>query len=267
MEATEAVRQSVGLRTAFYPMNFSWPQNLSTWLDAGLGFLFPNVCQICHSQRSTAREGYVCGACFENVRFITAPFCKRCGLPAQGAITNEFECSNCQDLELRFDFARAAVVTNPFILEVIHRYKYQRALWFEPFLASLLVQQASPQLSRSDWDLIVPVPLHPAKRREREFNQAERLAIHLARATGIPVSRKVLKRIEPTRSQTALSRSERTANVAGAFSVTDPKSLKGQRIVLIDDIFTTGATTNSCSKILLRNGSCKVCVWTVARGL
>src|SRR5438445_4934414 len=104
-------------------------------------------------------------------------------------------------MELDFSSARSAVAAGGTVLEVIHRYKYQRALWFEPFLVDLFVREAGPELRSGRWDLIVPVPLHAAKLREREFNQAERLATCLGAATGIAVNACLLKRTTPTRTQ------------------------------------------------------------------
>jgi ComF family protein len=240
---------------------------LKTWLDAGLAFLYPEVCQICHSERATVAAGYVGTRCWEGVRFIRPPFCERCGLPYEGDISTRFECSNCREMELHFRSARAAVVANEVVLDVIHRYKYKRAFWFEPFLADLLVRAAKPWLAAERWDMIVPVPLYPVKEREREFNQAERLAARLSAATRIAVNADAIRRVEPTRSQTRLSRQERAANVRQAFSVRHRCRLQGERIVLLDDVLTTGATTSACARVLKKAGAGEICVWTVARGL
>ncbi|MSU20598.1 MAG: ComF family protein [Pedosphaera sp.] len=246
------------------------PSSLRGLLDAGLGFFYPNVCQICHSEPATAHEGYVCARCWcapAGVCFIKPPFCELCGLPYEGNITTTFECSNCREMDLCFQSARAAVAATGLVLEVIHRYKYQRALWFEPFLADLLIRQAAPLVTLQKWDLIVPIPLHSLKRREREFNQAERLAKSLSSATLIPLETRLLKRIEPTKTQTLLTRSERATNVKTAFVMREGCRLNGERIILLDDVLTTGATTSACAKVLRDNGSGEVCVWTVARGL
>ena len=170
-------------------------------------------------------------------------------------------------MELRFQSARAAVVAGKLVLDVIHRYKYQRALWFEPFLADLLVRAARPILAAEHWDMIVPVPLHPLKKREREFNQAERLAARLGAATGIPVDTRVLRRVAPTRTQTLLTREQRAANVRNAFAVRPGCQLDSGRIIIVDDVLTTGATTSACARALQAAGAEEVCVWTVARGL
>jgi competence protein ComFC len=237
------------------------------WLCAGLDLLYPPVCQLCQASRAEARNGLVCGPCWSQVRFIRPPFCERCGLPFEGDLTTAFVCTNCHDLELHFSSARSAVVAKTAVLEAIHRFKYQRALWFENFLADLLVRAAAPELKKDNWDFIVPVPLHPLKLREREFNQAERLAAHLSRATNIPLNAKTLRRVAPTSTQTLLTRDQRATNMKNAFAIRPRAKLNGKRIVLLDDVFTTGATTNACARALRDAGAAAVSVWTVARGL
>jgi ComF family protein len=243
---------------------------LKCWLDAALGFFYPERCQLCEDERAVAAEGYVCTRCWSRkggVRLIAPPFCERCGLPYEGDISTQFECSNCRGMEFDFQSARAAVVASGMVLEVIHRYKYRRELWFEPFLLGLLRRQFEPMLRQESWDMLVPVPLHPLKRREREFNQAERLAAGLSAATGIPSNARLLRRVVATRTQTRLSRAERARNVRGAFAVRPGVQLHGERIVLVDDVLTTGATTSACARALKAAGAGEVCVWTVARGL
>lgn len=229
--------------------------------------LYPEICQLCHAARATPAEGYVCGDCRANARFIQPPFCERCGRPYEGAITTRFECANCREMQWDFESARSAVVARDPVLEAIHRYKYHRAFWFEPFLAGLLIRAAQPALAGKNWQMIVPVPLHPAKQREREFNQAERLADRLGAATRIPVNKRLLRRVIRTRTQTQLSRPERLANVRNAFAMRQGQRLNGERIVLVDNVFTTGATTSACARVLIAAGAGEVCVWTVARGI
>lgn len=248
-------------------MNPAAPNLARDWLDASLSFVFPSVCQICADARATAAEGYVCQACWRNLRFIAPPCCERCGLPYPGDITNAFECANCRDLDLHFRWARASVVANDFLRNIIHRYKYNRELWFEPFLADLLIRQAVPVLRAEHCAGIVPVPLHPVKQREREFNQAERLAKPLAAALGIPVLTKLVKRVQPTRTQTQLDKHARADNVRRAFAPVRPKSLNGERLIVLDDVLTTGATTSAVARVLRENGAGEVLVWTLARGL
>jgi ComF family protein len=240
---------------------------LKEWFGATLAFVYPEVCQICDRERAAPAEGFVCAQCRSQVKVIRPPFCERCGLPYEGDITTKFECTNCREMELHFRSARAAAAASGPVLEAIHRYKYQRALWFEPFLAGLLVSEAEPELRREKWDWIVPVPLHPAKQREREFNQAERLAVRLGAAAGIPVKKDLLRRVAATRTQTLLTREQRAANMRNAFALRPGRQLDGQRIVMVDDVFTTGATTSACARALRNAGAGEICVWTVARGI
>ena len=125
----------------------AFTDSVKGWLNAGLGLLYPEVCQLCGEARATPAEGYVCAGCRAKVRFIQPPFCERCGRPYEGDITTQFECANCREMEWHFRSARSAVVARDPVLEVIHRYKYQRALWFEPFLAGLLIRAAGPVLA------------------------------------------------------------------------------------------------------------------------
>jgi ComF family protein len=240
---------------------------IESWLNTGLGFFYPEVCQFCENERATARDGFVGAKCWSHVRFIRPPFCERCGLPFEGELTTAFECSNCREMELHFSSARSAVVAKTVVLEAIHRFKYQRALWFENFLADLFLREALPALRGQKWDFIAPVPLHPVKHREREFNQAEILAQHLSDAIKIPLNAKLLRRVNPTMTQTRLTKQQRAENMRGAFAVCDGVKLGGEKIILVDDVFTTGATTSACAQALRAAGAGEVCVWTVARGL
>jgi competence protein ComFC len=242
-------------------------ESIRSWLNAGLAMAYPEVCQLCGMSRATPAEGFVCAGCRSKVRFIKRPFCERCGRPYQGAITGQFQCPNCREHELYFGHARSAVVACERMLEVIHRYKYKRELWFEPFLAELLIGVAKPELAKEKWDYLVPVPLYPTKQREREFNQAERLAKRLSAAVQIPMNSRLVRRIRPTSTQTVLSRAEREENVRNAFAMRAGERLNGERIVLLDDVLTTGATTSACAKALRGGGAGEVCVWTVARGI
>jgi ComF family protein len=239
---------------------------LEGYLNAGIAFLYPEYCQLCHSARATCAEGYVCADCKKTIKFLEPPFCNKCGRPYEGAITNRFECENCRDLTLSFSSARSAAIASEPLLDIIHQYKYNRAYWFETVLADLLVSHATSELG-NNWDFLLPIPLHPTREREREFNQAERLAAHLSRATGIPVNRDLLRRTRQTRSQTLLSRDERLINMKNAFSMISGEKLRGGKIVLIDDVFTTGATAGACARVLRSAGADEVCVWTVARGV
>ncbi|MFM1769959.1 MAG: hypothetical protein RJA22_2488 [Verrucomicrobiota bacterium] len=248
-------------------MRARWRELARAVREAALGLIYPEACQACGAARATAVEGYVCAECCRSLRFLRGPCCERCGLPFPGQMDTAFTCSNCRGAGLQFSRARSVIAAQGIALDLIHRYKYANARWVEPLLVRLLVEAAAPVLVREGWDLLVPVPLHPLKQAEREFNQAERLARALARATGVPWDAGLVRRVEATRTQTRLSRKGRADNVRGAFAAVPGRSCAGRRVALIDDVLTTGATTSACAGVLRRSGAVDVCVWTLARGL
>ena len=230
--------------------------------------IYPHVCEFCGVEEAGPAESYICRKCRERhdaVKLVEAPFCSKCGLWFNGAITTDFRCANCSNLELLFSYARSAAQYSGLIKEVIHRFKYGRNEWFEPFLGELLIDSALPTLQDTPVDAIVPIPLFPSKRRTRGFNQAERIGERLAKVLGVPSNPNCLKRVRDTDSQAGLDRDDRQANVKNAFAFKGPP-LTGQKVLLIDDVLTTGLTASACAGELLKNGAGEVRVWTVARG-
>jgi competence protein ComFC len=230
--------------------------------------IYPHACEFCGSEEAGPEESFICGKCRgqrDAIKWVEEPFCAKCGLWFDGAITTAFRCANCADLTLDFSSARSATQYSGLVKEVIHRFKYGRNEWFELFLAELLLEKARPDLNEKPVDLIVPIPLHGRKRRLRGFNQAERLTEHLAKQFGVPMDSKRLRRVRDTNSQAGLDRDDRQANVKNAFEFRGEK-LTGQKVLLVDDVMTTGLTAGACARELLENGAGDVRVWTVARG-
>ena len=185
-----------------------------------MAFTYPNTCRICEEWPATQAEGYVCGTCWTRpgaIQFINEPCCQRCGMPFPTESSGPFTCENCRDLSLPFDWARASVRATPFVLDIVHRYKYSGHRWFEPFLIDILSRMVGASVSILEWDVLIPIPLHSVKRRDREFNQAERLATALSKRFGWPVLSEAVVRTLYTESQTHLSRRARVANVKSAF--------------------------------------------------
>jgi len=237
------------------------------WREASWGWFYPNWCHLCDAERAAAENGYVGDRCRSRVRFIEPPYCQRCGLPFQGALSTPFECENCRGESFEFEFARASVIANETVRLALHQYKYHRALWMEPCLTQWLVSGAVPALTNQGWTCIVPVPLHSVRYREREFNQASRLAHRLGAALGIPVQENWIVRTAPTPTQTRLNRRERAVNVQGAFGAVKNASARNQSVIIVDDILTTGATTNAVAQVVRELGADRICVWTLARAV
>jgi ComF family protein len=237
------------------------------WWERLVGLVYPRNCRLCATPLTEAEPGVVCAACLAQAKLIEPPFCQRCALPFTGAITDTFTCGYCARLEFRFDRAVSACRAEGVVRDCIHRFKYDRELYFERHLADWLIGAARRWVDWTAVDAIVPVPLHPRKRRHREFNQAEVLARSLSRAMARPVMVGNLRRIKDTETQTRLGAAERAANLRGAFAVRDPAGVAGRRLVLVDDVFTTGATLDGCAKVLRLAGAAQVTALTVARGI
>lgn len=206
--------------------------------------------------------------CFSSAKLIEPPFCRQCALPFAGTVTGEtFVCGYCQDLRFHFSRTVCACRAEGVVRDCILRFKYNREMYFGPHLVDWLVAAARRWIDWREVDAIVPVPLHPRKLRHREFNQAEYLATPLGRALKVPVLRRNLRRVKDTTTQTALDAEARARNLHGAFVVRNGSALAGKRLVLLDDVFTTGATMNSCAKALRSAGAKDVIALAVARGV
>ena len=244
---------------------------LPVWL-AFADLVYPRRCCVCHVP---VEDGCFCQGCAGALPWVEAPYCKVCGEVYDGALTREFRCTNCSGRRLEFEFAVAACHAEEATRELIHQFKYERRLHLRGALATLLLRTLEePRLvgeNLAEW-LLVPVPLHPSREVDREYNQSWELCQRLSMLTGIPAA-KALRRTRETDPQAGLDREERLKNLRGAFAVQKPArwrppiELLGRRILLVDDVFTTGATTNECARVLRREGGAeKVVVITVTRG-
>lgn len=222
-------------------------------LDSILNLLFPVACILCHSKVDERRWGPACPNCWAKLVPIPPPLCAQCGVPA---VAIEGLCGLCRRGEHFFDFARSALVFDPTLREMLHHLKYSDRVSVARPLARILKEC----LDREGFtgNLLVPVPLHPARERERGFNQAELLAERLGR----PVDARLLRRRKNTPSQTGLSRNQRKRNLAGAFELRRPVV---ETLIVVDDVYTTGSTMNEIARTLKGGGAKRVEILTVAR--
>lgn len=195
------------------------------------------------------------------------PFCEKCGERFDGVTSTAFECTNCQGRRWNFAWARAYYPARGSVREAIHGFKYQQQFHLRKHLIGWLAAGFDRHVAPSGlvWDGLVPVPLHPLRRRERGFNQALEIARGLSKRRQIPVM-DCLNRLRPTDTQTKLSRDERWRNLRGAFGLRSRFDVRGKNLLLIDDVFTTGATCEGCAQVLHQAGAVSIGVLTVARG-
>ncbi len=163
--------------------------------------------------------------------------------------------------------ARALGAFEGALQEAIHRWKYERKTYLTPFFAEWMAERMNRYWEPGSLDLLAPVPLHIRRLRERGFNQALLLVKDLSRRTGIPYRKAILRKKRSTIPQVNLSGIERERELRGTFQVTEEEELWGRRILLVDDVYTTGATVNECSKALLKGGAERVDVFTLAHAI
>ena len=229
-----------------------------------LGSLFyPPTCVAC----AEAVEGdeYLCASCQSRATRIVAPFCAKCSEPFFGAITQTFSCANCEQRTLHFDAAIAAYRSRGVVRKLVHDFKYGKQRHLRHPLAHWLGETLDdPRLRGRRFDMIVPVPLHAARERERGFNQATLLAELLSDQLALPLC-PVLERIRYTTTQTAYDRAERMENLQDAFRLRKNRDVRELRVLLIDDVLTTGSTLSECARVLKAAGAISVHAATAAR--
>ena len=235
----------------------------SELFQAAVSLLYPATCTICGKH---VRAGeYLCDGCEAKIVRIVPPFCETCSEPFEGSINTTFTCANCAHRTIYFDAAVAAYRGRGIVREVIHEFKYGRQMHLRHLIAGWLHAALDDERLRDvSIHLIVPVPLHPARQRERGFNQASLLAESLSVETSIPC-RPLLERIRYTTAQTALDRSERMENLHNAFRLRKNANVRGLRVLLLDDVLTTGSTLSECARVLKRAGAISVYAATAAR--
>jgi competence protein ComFC len=232
-------------------------------LPALASLFYPAACVVCSSE--VERTEYLCESCQQRAPRIRAPFCAKCSEPFTGAITQTFACANCEHRTLHFDSAVAVYRSRGLVRKLVHEFKYGHHRHLRHPLAAWLGETLSDsRLRERHFDLLVPVPLHPARERERGFNQAALLAELLAQRANLPI-RPILERIRYTTTQTAYDRSERMENLRDAFRLRKNRDVRGLHVLLIDDVLTTGSTLSECARMLKRGGALSVFAATAAR--
>jgi ComF family protein len=257
-EATSSRSFSGGLRNALAACHGIWSHAARTALDIAL----PTLCVAC--REPVSGEG-VCSGCWAKLSFIAPPFCVRLGIPfvydpGPGILSMQAIAD-----PPAYQRARAALRYDDVARTLVHALKYQDRTDLAPTMGRWMARAGGELLAEAD--VMVPVPLHWRRGWSRRYNQSGALAREIARRSGVPVAREALRRIRPTQHQIGLTRSERASNVQGAFKVAPERKsdVQGRRVVLIDDVLTSGATADACARALLRAGATEVDVLVFAR--
>lgn len=226
--------------------------------------VFPSFCLECEKRLPCLDLPLLCSDCLTNIKYITSPKCTCCGAPFQTG--QDHLCSLCMKNNFAFDLARAALYYRESVTKLISALKFNGTLTGLATLAQLA--RSAPKISDlSEPDIILPVPLHIKRLRERKFNQALVIAQTCFPASKHKICGDNLLRHRATSPQTTLSGTKRRKNLTGAFSLRNQEVVKDKTVLLIDDVFTTGSTVNECAKVLKKAGAKRIEVFTLARAL
>jgi ComF family protein len=235
-------------------------------LQGALDLLYPPRCEAC----GRLRREPLCADCLAAIQRVVPPLCEVCGVPFDPRAQAAPQCADCRGRRRGFSIARSTVYYDGPVVAAIRRFKYhcQMVVWrpLGRLMAESLSDGSAAALNPDSIDVVCAVPLHEARRRERGFNQSELLAEAVAEAIGRPL-RRLLGKTRPTLPQVDLPRQSRPANVRGAFEPRLQEVIAGQRVLLIDDLFTTGVTVSECARVLRRAEAADVRAFTLARGI
>ena len=231
--------------------------------------LFPGSCPICGEveEQLLTDDGVadICPECEKKLVRVSQPFCLKCGKPLEEDRVRREYCADCAKTTHLFSQGRAVFVYQGVIIGSMHRLKYANRRDYAVIYAREAYQAYGTWIRRIAPDAVIPVPLHPKRRRERGYNQAELLAKELARLTGIPHQKNLLLRTVHTSPQKQLSAKERKNNLKNAFQVSK-KIVQLEKVLLIDDIYTTGSTVDAASEALMAAGVKKIYVLCICIG-
>lgn len=232
-------------------------------LDAALDLIYPRIyCVSCGRRLQKNAVHGLCGNCCEFLPFIRDPRCSVCGKPLED--TEERFCPDCREYSHVFDQGLSVFELTLSVQDMIYQYKYDKVFSLSRTFAFFM----SELLKEAGWqaDFIIPVPLHKNRLKSRGFNQAALLGDYISYHHRIPCVDNALIRSTDTKTQTGYNRQQRSDNLKNAFTVIKPDRIKDKNILLIDDVYTTGATADSCSRELRKSGAKKIYVLTIATG-
>lgn len=227
--------------------------------------IFPPRCITCDTILEEHSPLPFCPQCTAGIRYIRSPLCPRCGIPFTTPEREDRLCGECLVTQRPFAIARAVGLYEDTLLTAIHLFKYRGRIGIGKILGNIMADFAVGIWDMKVFSMIMPVPLHRKRLRERGFNQAVILARRIAKRFSLPLDFLTLRREFFTEPQVGLGYEERSVNVRGAFTVRKAERTTGKRILLVDDVYTTGSTLTECARTLLDAGADSVAVLTLAR--
>jgi ComF family protein len=225
---------------------------------------FPPTCAFCE-EPIVGSDAFLCDGCADSVDMVDGPICFQCGLPVPGlAIQGPNRCGRCLADPPPYQKARYAVYYQDAVRNALLRFKFAGALHVAAALSQILTEAFRRHFQPSDFDLIVPVPIHRTRLIRRGFNQVVVIGKKLSQETGIPLDRTCFRKIRDTPPQVGLTRAARVKNLRGSFAIQHPNRIQGRRVLLVDDVATTGSTIAEAAKTINRAGAASVGVLVLA---
>ena len=238
---------------------------VSSAVGSFLGLVFPSRCLVCEAPLHPMRDCPLCPEHFRKILLVEPPLCSRCGRKMSGESVEALVCAECRSRATYHDLGYSACAFAEPIRYLIHLFKYGKRRYLASFLGRLLVDYIRDRADMAGYDAIIPVPLHWRRHWTRGFNQALDLARPLSRHFCIPVMKGNLRRVRYTTPQVGLLGKERESNIRNAFRARNPAKVAGKRLLLLDDVITSGATLNECARVLKRAGASWVTIVTLAQ--
>lgn len=235
---------------------------LRDMFETAIVFLYPAECRVCKEFLGVASMPYICTNCWQDMQFLEPPWCDICGTPDVNRL-----CDACAISPPRYGKLRSIAFYHTTLQQAIHLFKFERKKGLSKHLIQLINAHIPSDCSMAAYDFILPIPIHKKRLRERGFNQATLLANGIAKAEEVPVLGDVLVRKRHTVAQSSLDRESRQHNIIGAFEVRNPYIVRGKRLLVIDDVFTTGATIREAVSELWTADPAEIDVLTLARTL
>ena len=242
------------------PITFQLPSVLREMFETAIVFLYPAKCRVCDGFLGVASMPYICSDCWQDIQFPEPPWCDICGTPGVNGL-----CDTCATAPPRYGQLRTIALYQTTLQQAIHLFKFEKKKVFAQHLIQLINTHLPVDCGVATYDFILPIPIHKKRLRERGFNQATLLADGIAKAAGVPVLTNTLVRKRHTVAQSSLDRETRQQNIVGAFDVLEPDTIRGKRLLVIDDVFTTGATIREAVSELWTADPAEIDVLTLAR--
>ena len=237
------------------------PPLLRDAFETAIVFLYSAECRVCKEfLRAATSVPYICDNCWQHIQFLEPPWCDICGTPGSNRL-----CEACAISPPRYGKLRSIAFYQTPLQQAIHFFKFQKKEMLAKHLIQLLNAHIPPDCNIAEYDLILPVPIHKKRLRERGFNQTTLLANGIAKPVGVPVLTDILIRPRHTVPQSGLGGTARQQNIVGAFEVQKPEIINGKRLLVIDDVFTTGATIREVTNELWTADPAEIDVLTLAR--